>query len=108
MEKFKTIPVTPDDGEKREKKNRTQRVAVDPMNIVLKVSIYNYQTSVLTHGSETSALRKAVHDLLERTEPRMLRCTMGMKRIEKIGRGEISTRTGVAKVSKFDTRLLIC
>ena len=66
------------------------------MNIVLKVSIYNYQTSVLTHGSETSALRKAVQDLLERTE-------MRMKTIELNRTHKIRTRTGVEKVSKLDT-----
>ena len=39
---------------------------------------------VLMYGSETWALRKAEQNLLERTELRMLRWMMGIKRIEKI------------------------
>ena len=39
-------------------------------------------------------------DLLERTEMRMLRWMMGIKRIEKIGTDEIRSRAGVANISK--------
>ena len=38
--------------------------------------------------------------LLERTEIRMLRWMMGIKRIEKIRNEEIRTRTGVAIISE--------
>ena len=44
---------------------------------------------VLMYGSETWALRKAEQNLLERTEIRMLRWMMGIKRIEKIMTEEI-------------------
>ena len=42
--------------------------------------------------------RKADQDLLERRDMRMLRWMMGIKRIEKIRREEIGTRTGVANI----------
>ena len=45
-------------------------------------------------------LRKAEHALLERTEMRMLRWMMGIKRIEKIGNEEIRARAGVANISE--------
>ena len=52
------------------------------------------------YGSETWALRKAEQDLLERTEMRMLRWMMEIKRIEKTRNEEIRTRAGVANISK--------
>ena len=56
------------------------------MPIMLKAAA-GYKTvirHVLMYGSETLALRKAEENLLERTEMRMLRWMMGIKRIEKI------------------------
>ena len=47
-------------------------------------------SSVLMYTSETWTLRKAEQDLLERTEMRMVRWMMGIKRIEKITAEEIS------------------
>ena len=44
-------------------------------------------------------LRKAEQNLLERTEMRMLRWMVGIKRIEKIRNGEIRARAGVANIS---------
>ena len=38
------------------------------------------------YGSETLTLRKTEQNFLERTEMRMLRWMMGIKRIEKIGK----------------------
>ena len=52
------------------------------------------------HGSETWALRKAEQNLLERTEMRMLRWIMGIKRIGKIRNEEIGARAGVANISE--------
>ena len=43
-------------------------------------------------------LRKADQDGLERTEMRMLRWMMGMKRIEKIRNEEIGARAGVVNI----------
>ena len=43
----------------------------------------------MMYGSETWALKHAKQNLSERTEMRMLRCMMGIKRIEKIGKEEI-------------------
>ena len=45
-------------------------------------------------------LGKAEQNLLERTEMRMLRWMMGIKRIEKIGNEEIRARADVANVSE--------
>ena len=50
--------------------------------------------------SETWTLRKAEQDTLERTEMRMLRCMMGITRIEKSGTEEIRARAGVANISE--------
>ena len=55
---------------------------------------------VLMYGSETWALRKTEENLLERTEMRMLRWMMGIKRIEKIRNEEIIARPGVANISE--------
>ena len=52
------------------------------------------------YGSETWALRKAEQNSLERTEIRMLRWMMGIKRIEKIRNEEIRARAGVANISE--------
>ena len=52
------------------------------------------------YGSETWALRNAEQDLLERTEMRILRWMMGIKRIEKIRTEEIRAKSGVANVSE--------
>ena len=60
-----------------------------------------YQTiiiPVLMFGSETWVLRKAGQNLLERTEMRMLRWMMGIKRMEKIRNENIRERTGVANI----------
>ena len=71
------------------------------MPIMLKAAVYNNVIRpVLMYGSETWALRKAEQNLLERTEMRMLRWMMGIKRIEKIRYGEIRARTGVANISE--------
>ena len=70
------------------------------MPIMLKAAA-GYKTvvrPVLMYGSETLALRKAEQNLLERTEMRMLRWMRGLKRIEKIRKGEISARAGVANI----------
>ena len=48
----------------------------------------------------TWALRKAEQNLLERTEMRMLRWLMGIKRIENIRTEEIRARAGVANVGE--------
>ena len=48
----------------------------------------------------TWALRKAEQNLLERTEMRMLRWMMGIKRIEEIRNEEIRARAGVANVGE--------
>ena len=55
---------------------------------------------VLMYGSETWALRKTEENLLERTEMRMLRWMMGIKRIEKIRNEEIRARAGVANMGE--------
>ena len=47
----------------------------------------------------TRALRKTDQTLLERTEMRMLRWMMGIKRIENIRNEVIRTRAGVANIS---------
>ena len=52
------------------------------------------------YGSETWALSKADQNLTERTEMRMLRSKMGIKRIEKIGNEEIRTRACVANINE--------
>ena len=52
------------------------------------------------YGSETWALRKTEQNFLERTEMRMLRWMMGIKRIEKIKYEEIRARAGVANISE--------
>ena len=57
------------------------------------------------YESETCALRNAEKNLLERTEMRMLRCMMGIKRIEKIRNEEIRTRAGVPNISKKITEV---
>ena len=54
------------------------------MPIILK-AVVRY---VLMYGCETWALRKAEQVSLERIEVRMLRCMMGIKRIENIISGE--------------------
>ncbi len=46
------------------------------------------------------ALRKAEQNLLERTEMRMLRWMMGIKRIEKIRDEDIRARAGLANRSE--------
>ena len=51
------------------------------------------------YGSETWALRKTEENSLERTDMRMLRWMMGIKRIEKIRNEEIRSRAGVANIS---------
>ena len=51
-------------------------------------------------GSATWALRKAEQDLLERTEMRMLRWMMGIKRFEKIRNKDKRAREGVANISE--------
>ena len=51
---------------------------------------------VLMFVSETWALRNAEQHLLERTEMRMFRWMMGIKRIEKIRNEEIRARACVA------------
>ena len=48
---------------------------------------------------EICVLRKVKQDLLERTEMKMLRWMMGIKRIEKIRTEEIRARTDVANIS---------
>ena len=50
---------------------------------------------VLKYGSENWALRNAEQNLLERTEMRMFRWMMGIKRIEKIRNEEIRARAGL-------------
>ena len=70
------------------------------MSIMLKAAA-GYKTvvrPVLMYGSETLALRKTEQNLLERTEMRMLRWMMGLKRIEKIRREGIRAREGVANI----------
>ena len=52
------------------------------------------------YGRETWALHKAGRDSLERTEMRMMRSMMEIKRIEKIRNEEIRTRGGVANISE--------
>ena len=52
------------------------------------------------YGCETWALRQAEQNLLERTEMRMLRWMMGIKRIEKIGTEVVRARAGVANISE--------
>ena len=44
--------------------------------------------------------RKPEQDLLERTEMRLLRWMMGIKRIEKFTTEEIRSRPGVANISE--------
>ena len=55
---------------------------------------------VLMYGRETWAPRKAEQNLLERTEMRMLRWMMGIKRIEQIRNEEIRASAGVANISE--------
>ena len=55
---------------------------------------------VLMYGSETLALRKAEQNLQDRTEMRMLRWMMGIKRTEKISNEDIRARAGVANISE--------
>ena len=54
---------------------------------------------VLMYRSETWPRSKAELNLLERTDMRMLRWVMGIKRIENIRNEEIRARAGVAKIS---------
>ena len=51
-------------------------------------------------GSETWALGKAEQNLVERTEMRMLRLMMTIKRIDKTTIEEIRAMTGVANISE--------
>ena len=71
------------------------------MPIMLEAAGYkNAIRSVIMYGNETWALIKAEQNLLERTEMRMLRWMMGIKRIEKIRNEEIRARTCVANISE--------
>ena len=49
------------------------------------------------------SLKKSRQDLLQRTEMRMLRWMMGIKRIEKT-RKDVRTRTGVRRVIQNDMK----
>ena len=53
-----------------------------------------------SNGSETWALRKAAQDLLERTEMRMLRWTVGIKMIEKIEM--VEREVGIKMIEKIE------
>ena len=65
------------------------------MPIMLKAAIYKTVIRhVLMYGSETWALRKAEQNLLERTDMRMLRWMVGMKRTEKIRKEGIRAEQG--------------
>ena len=52
------------------------------------------------YGNEPWTLRKAEQNLLERTEMRILRWMVGIKRIEKIRNEEIRARAGVANIGE--------
>ena len=68
------------------------------MRIVHKAAVYKTVIiSIIMRGCETWTLRHAERDLLERTEMRMLRWMMGIKRIEKIRTEGIRARAGVAR-----------
>ena len=67
---------------------------------MLKAAVYmTVIRHVLMHGSETWVLRKGEQNLLERTEMRMVRWMMGIKRIEKIRNQKMRARAGVANIS---------
>ena len=51
-------------------------------------------------GADSWALRKADQNLLKRTEIRMLRWMMGVKKIETIRSEEIRARVGMANISE--------
>ena len=68
---------------------------------MLKAVVYRtFIRPAVMYGSETWALRKAEQNLLERTEMRMLRWMMGIKRIENIRNEEIRGRAGVVNISE--------
>ena len=52
------------------------------------------------YGSEIRALRKAEQNLLERTDMRMLRWMMGIKRLDQIRNEGIRAGAGVANMSE--------
>ena len=68
---------------------------------MLKAAVYKtIIRPVLMYGRETWALRMAEQNWLERTEMRMLRWMIGIKRIEKVRTEEISGRAGVANIGE--------
>ena len=71
------------------------------MPIMLKSA--EYKTAIRPvplHGSDSWTQRKAEQNLRERTDRRMLRRMMGIKRIEPITNECIRTRAGVANINQ--------
>ena len=68
---------------------------------MLKAAVYKtIVRPVIMYGSETWALRKSEQNWQKRTEMRMSRWMIGIKRIQKIRNEEIRARAGVANISE--------
>ena len=68
---------------------------------MLKAAVYKtIVRPVIMYGSETWALRKAEQNWQKRTEMRMSRWMIGIKRIQKIRNEEIRARSDVANISE--------
>ena len=90
-------------GKKTVLSSHLQSGIVCDKRMLIGLTMAVYKTSIRPvpmYGSENWALRMAEQDWLERTEMRMLRWMMWIKRIEKIGKEEIRARAGVANMGK--------